>query len=52
MVDPHRSWKQRAMSAFGDFHMFLCLCVARYIVWRTLAARRKAERRALRAINE
>jgi hypothetical protein len=42
MFDPRRSWKLTAGIVLADLHMFLCLCIARYVVWRTLAARRRA----------
>jgi hypothetical protein len=42
MFDLRRSWKQTAGIVLADLHMFLSLCIARYIVWRTLAARRRA----------
>jgi hypothetical protein len=42
MFNLRRGWKQTASVVLADLHMFLCLCIARYVVWRTLAARKRA----------
>ena len=41
-----RNWKRTIEIVLGDLHLFLSLCIARYLVWRELVARKRAERGA------